>query len=218
MSARALWPWLVLLALGAFHGVNPGMGWLFAVALGLQEMRRQAVWRALPPLAVGHALAIGVVVLLIGTLQVVLAEHRMRWFCAAGLAGFGVYRLLRTRHPRWVGMRVGFWDLTVWSFLMASAHGAGLMLVPVLLQWPASDSAHVQLLQRLIPPGMALSTAWLCAAVAVHTLGMFVVTAAVAILVYEKLGLQLLRQSWFNLDRLWAGALLIASAFLVLSA
>jgi hypothetical protein len=209
VSLEATWPWLVLLALGAFHGINPGMGWLFAVALGLQEQRRRAVFAALLPIALGHAISIAAVVLVVGLLQVVVSEAALRWLCAAVLFAFGGYRLLRARHPRWVGMRVNFWDLTVWSWLMAS-HGAGLMLVPVLLQWPGTDHAHTRLLQDLSPPTMARSPLLLLAAVGVHTLSMLVVTTAVALLVYEKLGLALLRQAWFNLDLLWAIALLIA--------
>jgi hypothetical protein len=127
---------MVLLLLGAFHGTNPGMGWLFAVALGLQEKRRRAVFRALLPIALGHAISIAAVVLGVALVQVVLPEALLRQLCAAVLFAFGLYRLVRARHPRWVGMRVNFWDLALWSFLMASAHGAGLMLVPVLLRWP----------------------------------------------------------------------------------
>ena len=216
MSLAATWPWLALLALGAFHGINPGMGWLFAVALGLQEKRRQAVLAALLPLALGHAASVGAVVLVVGVAQAVLSEAYLRGLCAAGLGGFGLYRLLRSRHPRWVGMRVSFWDLTLWSFLMASAHGAGLMLVPVLLRWPIADYAHARLLQALSPEVIGHSPMLLLAAVAVHTLSMLCVTGAVAILVYEKLGLALLRQAWLNLDQVWAGALLVAGVLALL--
>jgi hypothetical protein len=210
MNLAAVWPWLALLGLGAFHGLNPGMGWLFAVALGLQERRRQAVWGALLPLALGHAMSIGTVVLAVGLLQFVLPEWLIHSLCAVVLLGFGAYRLVRARHPRWVGMQVSCWDLTVWSFLMASAHGAGLMLMPLLLQWPATEYAHARLLQALSPQGIAASFGLLLAAVGVHTFSMLVVTAAVAVLVYEKLGLALLRQAWFNVDLVWAAALLLA--------
>ena len=207
---KALWPWLVLACLGAFHGINPGMGWLFAVALGLQEKSQQAVRRALLPIALGHAAAIGVVVLVVGLLQSVLPEYVVRYLCAAVLGVFGCMRLVRARHPRWVGMRVGFRDLTLWSFLMASAHGAGLMLVPVLLQWPAGDASHYRLMAALWPPSALTSPALLLAAVGVHTLSLFLVTSAVALLVYEKLGVAFLRHAWLNLDVLWAAALCIA--------
>src|SRR5437870_6036037 len=138
---KVLWPWLVLVGLGAFHGINPGMGWLFAVALGLQEQSQRAVRRALLPIALGHAASIGVVVVAVSLLQAVLPEQLMRYLCAALLGAFGLWRLVRARHPRWVGMRVGFRDLMLWSFLMATAHGAGLMIVPILLGWPDGNHA-----------------------------------------------------------------------------
>lgn len=129
--------WLALLALGAFHGINPGMGWLFAVALGLQEGRGRAVVRALVPIAIGHALSIGVVVLVVVLARAAVPLAWLRWPVGAGLVLFGAYKLVRMRHPRWVGMKVSFRDLVTWSFLMASAHGAGLMLAPVVLGWAA---------------------------------------------------------------------------------
>jgi len=116
---------LPLLALGALHGINPGMGWLFAVALGLQEKRGLAVWRALLPLAWGHAFAIIAALALAFTLGEVIPSHVLRWSVAIALTGFGLYRLRRHRHPRYGGMRVGRRELAVWSFLVASAHGAG---------------------------------------------------------------------------------------------
>jgi hypothetical protein len=186
------------------------MGWLFAVALGLQEKSRQAVQRALLPIALGHAASIGMVVLAVGLLQAVLPEYVVRYLCAVVLGVFGLMRLVRARHPRWVGMRVGFWDLTLWSFLMASAHGAGLMLVPLLLQWPAEDASHYRLMAALWPPSAMTSPARVLAAVGVHTLSLFLVTSAVAMLVYEKLGVAFLRSAWLNLDVLWAAALFIA--------
>jgi hypothetical protein len=207
---KALWPWLVLVGLGAFHGINPGMGWLFAVALGLQEKSQRAVRRALLPIALGHAVSVGVVVLTVGLLHAVLPEQVVRYFCAALLGAFGLWRLLRARHPRWVGMRVDFLDLMLWSFLMATAHGAGLMLVPLLLQWPVPDASHARLLAALWPQAAATSPALVLAAVSVHTLSLFLVTSAVALLVYEKLGVAFLRHAWFNLDVLWAAALFIA--------
>ena len=224
--------WLALLGLGAFHGINPGMGWLFAVALGLQEQRRGAVLRALVPIALGHALSIGLVVLLIGLLHDVLPEAYVRWPVGLGLAGFGAYKLVRSRHPRWVGMRVGFRDLTLWSFLMATAHGAGLMLAPVLLGWSAAapdPAAHDMAMhhghdmaahaQHMAAGGhaehaqhlaAAASTPLLgLAATAIHTLGYLLVMAAIAVVVYEKVGLAILRKAWFNLDVVWALALVV---------
>src|SRR6516162_5742487 len=136
------WPWVALFALGAYHGLNPGMGWLFAVALGLQENSGRAVLRARPPIALGHLVSIGLVVMALELAQSSLPHRTPRVLISAILLAFGLFRLIRFRHPRRVGMRVGFRDLTLWSFLMASAHGAGLMLVPVLLAWSPMDDGH----------------------------------------------------------------------------
>ncbi len=190
-----LWPWLTLFGLGAFHGINPAMGWLFAVGLGLQEQKRIAVLRALPPIALGHALSIGII---------------------------GLYRLFRSRHPNWVGMRVGFGDLTLWSFIMASAHGAGLMLIPLFLKSaPQTPALHTgpMALHMHVTCGLDFanfSTPWLLtSSVAIHTLGYLLVTGLVAILVYEKLGVDILRRAWFNVDVFWMLALMIAGLFIL---
>jgi hypothetical protein len=192
----AVWPTLFLL--GAYHGINPGMGWLFAVARGMQEHRARAVALSLPPIALGHALSIGMVVLVAGLAQMALPLMYIRIGVAVTLVGLGVYKLIRSRHFRWGGMQVGFRELTIWSFLMASAHGAGLMVLPVVLAGP---HAH----HHAGSPGAA-SGAW---ATLIHTMGYFTVTAAVALLVYQKLGLAMLRRSWFNLDLIWAIALVV---------
>ena len=123
----------LMFLLGAYHGVNPAMGWLFAVALGMQERSGRAVGRSLLPIALGHALAVSLVVLAAALAQAVLPLGRVKALVAAILLGFGLYCLVRRRHPRWGGMQVGFRDLTIWSFLMASAHGAGFMVLPLLL-------------------------------------------------------------------------------------
>ena len=136
-----VWPWLVLFGLGAYHGVNPGMGWIFAVALGLQEQKTQVVLRALLPIALGHALSIGAIAGLVACAQTAIPHATLKVGAAILLFAFGLYRLIRSRHLSWVGMRVGFRDLTLWSFIMASAHGAGLMLVPILLRSPVPTAA-----------------------------------------------------------------------------
>src|SRR5215212_3602574 len=139
-------PWLSLALLGAFHGLNPGMGWLFAVALGLQEGSRAAVVRALGPIAVGHAASVAAVIALLGVVQFLAAPDALRYAAGLGLLMVGVVKLAgRGSHPRWVGMRVTSRELAGWSCLMATAHGAGLMLVPVLLRLSAvatSRAAH----------------------------------------------------------------------------
>ena len=205
------WPWLALTALGAYHGLNPAMGWLFAVALGLQERRRGAVLQALPPIALGHATAVMLAVLVVEVAQIVLPLDVLRYVCAGALILFGVYKLVRRRHPRWVGMRVGFRDLTAWSFLMASAHGAGLMLVPVLLGLSSIEQmqgahTHGTHADDAVMTGSASVLSDL-AIVGLHTLAMFAVMGAIAVVVYEKLGVMILKRTWFNVDLLWAGAL-----------
>ncbi len=163
----------------------------------MQEHRTRAVAWSLPPIALGHALSIGVVVLIAGLAQVVLPLMYIRIGVAAALVGLGVYKLIRSRHFRWGGMQVGFRELTIWSFLMASAHGAGLMVLPVVLAGP-----HVH--HHAAAQGAA--GVW---ATLIHTLGYFTVTASVALLVYRKFGLAMLRRSWFNLDLIWAIALVV---------
>jgi len=217
-----LWPWLVIFGLGLFHGINPAMGWLFAVALGLQEQKRAAVLRALAPIALGHALSIGVIIAAVLAARVSLPHHALRIGAAAILFAFGFYRLFRSRHPNWVGMRVGFGDLTVWSFIMASAHGAGLMLVPLFLASPTVGDAHHigshVTMEQTCALGFANFNApsLLTASVAVHTLGYLLTTAGIAILVYEKLGVGMLRRAWFNIDLVWMLALMITGAFILL--
>jgi len=203
------WTWAVVFLLGAYHGVNPGMGWLFAVALGLQRQSGRAVWQSLAPIAAGHVAAIGLTLLLAALVGAVLPILYLRIAVALLLVGFGVVRIAGRGHLRWGGMRVGFRDLTIWSFLMASAHGAGLMLLPVVLGLPApaGHEMHAGL------PGAGTQIA----ALALHTAGYLLLTGAVAWVVYAKLGLSMLRRAWFNLDLVWAMAL-IATAGLTLMA
>jgi hypothetical protein len=196
--SQTLAVWSTLFLLGAYHGINPGMGWLFAVARGMQEHRTRAVAWSLPPIALGHALSIGVVVLIVELSQVALPLTYIRIGVAVALVGLGVYKLIRSRHFRWGGMQVGFRELTIWSFLMATAHGAGLMVLPVVLAGPQAQ-------HHAVSQGAA-GGVW---ATLIHTLGYFTVTAAVALLVYQKFGLAMLRRSWFNLDLIWAIALVV---------
>jgi hypothetical protein len=194
-------PWLGTLAvLGAYHGINPAMGWLFAVALGLQERRRSAVLRALPLIALGHEASVGLIVLLVTALQFVAAPDVIRVCGAIALVAFGAYKLLKPRaHPRWVGLRVSDRELVLWSFLMSTAHGAGLMLFPVLV----SDHAHAG---QLTSASLVADAA----AIIVHTTAMLVAMGVVAVVVYDKLGLGVLRRAWLNLDRVWATAVVAA--------
>lgn len=192
--------WIALVGLGAFHGLNPGMGWLFAVALGLQHQSRAAVWHALPPIALGHALSIALFVAVTLALRANLPETSLRWIAAATIGGFGLFRLWRRKHLTWVGMRVGFGDLVLWSFLMATAHGAGLMLAPVIL----GNAICGTDLSFASPLGGVT-------AVAVHTATHLLVATILAWLVFEIVGVRALRQAWFNIDRVWIGALLLTA-------
>ena len=217
LSVSELWPWMAVFGLGMFHGINPAMGWLFAVALGLQEQKRAAVLRALPPMVVGHALSVGIIIAVVLLARVSLAPRTLKIIAAAILFAFGLYRLLRSRHPNWVGMRVGFGDLTLWSFVMASAHGAGLMLVPFFLQSPSPGEAHHHDAHQMHTWAFANFSApsLLVTAVLVHTVGYLLTTALVAVVVYEKLGVAILRRAWFNIDLVWMLALMITGVFIL---
>lgn len=209
--------WSAVLFLGAYHGINPAMGWLFAVALGMQQGSAYGVWRALPPIALGHAASVGVVLLLGWLAQMVVPIALTKVVVACLLVAFGVYRLWRHRHPRFGGMRVGFRDLTVWSFLMASAHGAGLMVLPfVMVMSNHAVAASVGHAHHLAASNSYVP--WVGAtALGAHTLAYLLVLAFTAWIVYRKLGLALLRTAWFNLDWLWAAALVAAGAGVALS-
>jgi hypothetical protein len=208
------WPWVVLALLGAYHGLNPAMGWLFALALGLQEKRTSAVIGALFPIALGHAAAIGIAVLILSFVQRLLPLHVVKWPIAGIIFALGIYRVFRASHPRGAGMRVGGRDLFLWSFLMASAHGAGLMLIPVLLASPAAGMHHM-MAASMHSDVAPLNMRVILLSVLVHTATMLIVAGTLALLfyvLYDKVGLKLLRHAWFNFDLLWAVALLIAAA------
>jgi hypothetical protein len=217
-----LWPWLTLFGLGAFHGINPAMGWLFAVGLGLQEQKRAAVLRALPPIALGHALSIGIIIAAVLLARISVPQFALKIAAAAILFAFGLYRLFRSRHPNWVGMRVGFGDLTLWSFVMASAHGAGLMLIPLFLKSPPQTPArHGGAMAMHMHPTHGFEFAnfstpsLLTSSIAVHTLGYLLVTGLIAILVYERLDVGILRRAWFNMDMFWMLALMITGLLIL---
>ncbi len=216
------WPWVALALLGAYHGLNPAMGWLFALALGLQEKRRSAVIGALLPIALGHAAAITVAILALRFVQHFLPVNILKWGVALILFTLGVYRLFRANHPRGAGMRVGGRDLFVWSFLMASAHGAGLMLLPLLMAQPMSGMTHSMAGGMPLTPlslnAPSLSATTIGLAVLIHTASMLAVAGVLAVVffeTYEKVGLRLLRHTWLNFDLLWAIALLVAGCLVL---
>ncbi|MFI2665302.1 hypothetical protein [Micromonospora carbonacea] len=205
--------WLTLAGLGAFHGLNPAMGWLFAVARGLQERSRRVLLASLPPIALGHLASVGVVAALVTATRSVAASTAVAVAGGVLLVGFGLWRLLSRRHFRWAGMRLSNTQLAGWSFLMSSAHGAGLMLLPVLLAEPVAGGGHAGHLTAA--PAGALPG---LAAAGVHTVAMFGVALAAAVAVYEVLGVGVLRRAWFNVDRLWAGVLVAAGLVTLVAA
>jgi hypothetical protein len=207
----ATWPWLALTLLGALHGLNPGMGWLFSVALGLQQRSRRAVFAALLPIALGHALSIALVVVLVYIVGAVIPSKWLQIGGAATLFVIGIWKLWRARHPTWVGMRVNFWDLTTWSWLVASAHGAGLMVVPVLL---GGKSAFCGAIPSSTNSLLFFDPLIATAAVGVHTISHLVIAGLVAWIVYNFIGLAVLRRSWMNLDLIWCFSLLGAAVVL----
>ena len=205
MSVPHLLPLTTILLLGAFHGFNPGMGWLFAVGLGMQEKRQSAVWRALIPLTLGHGLAIGAVVLVAVVAGVALPAGWLRLPVAVSLCALGAWRLIRHSHFTGGGMRVGMGRLTIWSFLMATCHGAGLMVLPVFLGMAApaeGASCHT------VGAGSG-NAALAIAAMLIHGSGYLIVNAAAAWFVFTKVGVGILRKAWLNLDLIWAIALIV---------
>ena len=193
--------WWLMIGFGAYHGLNPGMGWLFALALGLQQRNQRAIWLSLLPISIGHAASIVLVAILVLAAGNLISVTTLRWLTAAMLLIFGAYKLFNYyRHPRWVGMRVSMRDLFAWSFLMAVAHGAGLMVAPALLD--IADTAGHHEVGFSTVGGLML-------AVGLHTASMLVIMACIAWVVYRKLGLAVLRKNWINFDLIWAGALLV---------
>jgi|SRR5262249_31301751 len=204
------WPWLTYAGLGAFHGLNPAMGWLFAVALGLQRRSRAIVMASLLPIAIGHATSIAVVAGLLVIASVIIPHDLVRLGSGLLLLAWAAYHWrFAHRHRVRFGMQVGLLGLAVWSFLMATAHGAGLMLWPVLM---ASCTATTSSEVAFAPFPTAL------AGVGIHTSAMLITTVLVAVPVYEWLGLSLLRRAWLNVDLLWVLALLVTGMLLLAGA
>ena len=203
------WPWAALALLGAYHGLNPGMGWLFAVARGLQERKREAVLASLLPIALGHEASIVVVVIAVSLTEQFVPPFFVRLLAAFVLVTFGLYKLAKPlSHPKGFGMRVGFGGLASWSFLMSSAHGAGLMLAPVLLGMPVAGVYH----------SLSEITMQAFFAASIHVTAMLLVMGIVAIVVYEKVGLRILRRGWLNMDLAWSVVLIASGAITLFTA
>lgn len=205
-----LTPWLALAGLGAFHGINPAMGWLFAVALALHRQSRAVLWTAMVPLALGHAVSVASVVILVVALGTILPMRGIEIAAGVGLIAWAIYHAIYGHRGRVrFGMTVGMLGLGVWSFLMATSHGAGLMLIPVVMPLCLAATPAKELTAAgALPISLA--------AVGVHMAAMLAVTAAVAALVYEWAGLSFLRRGWINLDLIWASALIVSGIVLLL--
>ena len=198
---RVLSPWLTLVGLGMYHGVNPAMGWLFAAALGFHRGRRSVVVQSLIPIAVGHLLAVATVAAAVLVLGVVIDRRPLLMAAGGGLILWALYHLAYgCRHPARIGMQTGLAGLLAWSFVMASAHGAGLMLVPALAPLCFSSNAM---------SGVTIAGALVTslAAIGIHTAVMIGVSGIIAILVYDWIGVGFLRRGWINFDWLWTAAL-----------
>ena len=213
--------YVALAGLGAFHGLNPAMGWLFAVARGMQERSATVVLRSLPPIAAGHLASVAIIAAVVSATESVVTGNVVAIVGGVVLVGFGLWRLLSARHFRWAGMRLSAAQLAGWSFLMSSAHGAGLMLLPVLATTTtttAQPAGHAGHLAAAAPAGLAGTPAAALdglLAAGVHTVAMFAVLATCAVLVYEFVGLSVLRRAWFNVDKLWAAVMVAAGALTI---
>lgn len=208
--------WQVMVFLGAYHGINPGMGWLFAVALGMQQGSVRGIWRALPPIALGHAAAVGIVLATAALAGLVVPLDALKAVVGTMLLTLGLYHVWRHRHPRFGGLQVGFRDLTTWSFLMASAHGAGFMVLPFVMPDAGAMPAAAHHHPTAAAAAQAATATTDVIAVAIHTLTYLAVMTLAAWIVYRKVGLSILRTAWINMDWVWAGALVVTGVAVLL--
>jgi hypothetical protein len=214
--------WLTVVAIGVYHGLNPAMGWPLAVANGMAARRDGAVFATLLPLGGGHFMAMAIVLVPFAWLSWYVEWGRaIRLGAGALVLLFGLYKLIERRHPRALA-RIRPTQLAWWSFLMATAHGAGLMLVPFMLGLCVTDPAavdagaaatvrdlgHASVMNYMAQSNVATATA----VAAVHTLAMMLAGLAMAWAVYRYLGLRFLRRAWLNLDLVWGASLVIAGA------
>jgi hypothetical protein len=203
-----LWPWLALAGLGAFHGINPAMGWLFAVALAMHRKSRRVLWLSLIPIAIGHAVSIAAVAAAVVTFGLVVDRRLLEIAAGVFLLSWAVYfAVYGHRHRVRVGMQASMTGLGVWSFLMATAHGAGLMLVPFIIPLCLSASPSHEISAQSFPVALA--------AVGVHIAVILAVIAAISSIVYESVGVAFLRYGWINLDRFWIAALAVTGLILI---
>jgi hypothetical protein len=211
LSTSPWWTWAVVAGLGTFHGLNPAMGWLLAVALGLYRRSRRVVLLSLVPIALGHAIAAACVLTAGLSLSATLDHRALTRVCGVLLIGWAAWHAWRGHRMRSrVGMQAGFFGLTAWSFLMASAHGAGLMLIPALLPLCSGTSIGDASGPTMLPnslSGFAPIATLAGAALFVHTVAMLATTAAVSVIVFDRIGVACLRTKWVNADLLWTASL-----------
>jgi hypothetical protein len=194
--------WVVIGLLGTYHGLNPAMGWLLATAVGLQERRASAVMQALPPIVLGHAASVAVVVAAAALADSLVPAATLRWIGAAVLLGSSVIVLRRRAHPRGGGMRLGPGGLAGWSFVMASSHGAGLMLLPAL--FGATHEHH-----GAPPTGISV--------LVVHSAAMLLAMTTAALLAFHLTGVGALRRLWIDTNTVWSIALAASGIVLVVT-
>ena len=203
------WPWLAIAGLGVFHGANPAMGWLFAVALGLQRRSRTSVLLSWLPLTLGHAGGVIITLSAILALGQALDHATLRGVAALTLLGWALWHSVRGHRLNLrIGMQTSLVGLGLWSLLMSTAHGAGLMLVPMLLP--------VCLPLPFGGPTASGSVAIAMAALGIHTAAMFSVMMVLSVVVYEWIGLAILKSAWINFDMIWIGALILCGGLLML--
>ena len=188
--------------LGFYHGVNPGMGWLFSVALSMQRESTKTIFISHIPIAIGHLLSLIVTILVYYVIQEFITPETSKLFFALLLIGFGIYKLIDRSHFNWVKMNVNNFDLFIWSFLMASSHGAGLMLIP------GFNYEGDHMIHHLEHFGFF--------ALGIHTLAMLITSIIIAFLVYKLIGLRILRTSWINFDYIWSFVLILGGLFIFL--
>ena len=206
-TSTEVWPWLALAGLGLFHGLNPAMGWLFAVALGLHRGNRRIVLLSLVPITLGHAAAVAAALTAVLALGLVIDHTALLRLAALVLIGWAAWHALYGHQRRVrVGMQTGLLGLVLWSFLMASAHGAGLMLIPALA--PICGSTP--------PAGATLSVPLALAALGVHSAAMLAAIAVVSLIVYEWAGVDFLRRGWINFDMIWVAVLATCGVILLI--
>jgi hypothetical protein len=205
----ALWLWLAIAALGLFHGINPAMGWLFAAALGLNRGSERVVWLSLLPIGLGHAVAVAIIVFIALGLGLVLDTGLLQRLGAVILFAWAAWHVLYgRRHKVRFGMQVGLGGLFLWSFLMANAHGAGLMLIPAVIPLClAASPAHQLTASGSLPVALA--------ALGLHTGIMLATIGIIAIVVYKWVGVAFLRRGWINFDLLWTIALIACGIILL---